>query len=120
MSGTFKPSKYVETDSILGGDPRYPLARQIQDIVHTGSGHYGIGLVCVTPRLANLNRNIVAQTNRITFFKQTSKADLKRLEEECEEEAREIEHKSLYYFVEYSGETSRFTWYRPLKENLLS
>jgi len=98
MSGTFKPSKYVETDSILGGDPRYPLARQIRDIVHTSSSHYGLGLVCVTRRLANPNRDIISQTNHIIFFKQTSKADLKRLEEECGEEAGEIEHKSPYYF----------------------
>ena len=87
-----------ENDSILGGDPIHPLARQIRDIVHTGSSHYGMGLVCVTRRLANLNRDIISQTNHIIFFRQTSKADLKRLEEECGEEAGEIEHKSPYYF----------------------
>jgi len=52
----------------------------------------------------------------LVFFKQTSKADLKRLEEECEEEARKIEDKTVpYSFWEFSGETGEITWYRPLK-----
>jgi len=109
-----------ETDCVLGGDPRHPLRRHFRDIVHTGSGHYGIGLICVTRRLANLNSDIISQTNWIVFFKQTSKADLKRLEEECGEEASKIENKTVpYSFGEFSGETGQITWYRPLKGELL-
>jgi len=54
----------------------------------------------------------------IAFFKQTSKADLKRLEE-CGEEVRKIEDKTVpYSFGEFSGETRQITWYRPLKGEL--
>jgi len=108
-----------ETDCILGGDPRHPLRRNFREVIHGGSGHYGLGLICVTRRLANLNSDIISQTNWIVFFKQTSKADRKRLEEECGEEASKIEDKPPYHYGEYSGETGQITWYRPLKAELL-
>jgi len=108
-----------ETDCVLRGDPRHPLMKHFRDIVHTGSGHYGIGLICVTRRLANLNSDVISQTNWIVAFAQTSKADLKRLEEECGEEARQIVGKPPYHFFEFSGETGEITFYKPLKEELL-
>jgi len=108
-----------EADCVLRGDPRHPLRRHFRDIVHTGSGHYGIGLICVTRRLANLNSDIISQSNWLVFFKQTSKADRKRLEEECGEEASKIQDKPPYHYGEFCGETGTIIFYKPLKQELL-
>jgi len=55
------------------------------DIVHTGSNHYGIGLIALTRRIRNFHSDIHSQTDHVIAFYQHNVKDIESLCEEFDE-----------------------------------
>jgi DNA helicase HerA-like ATPase len=85
----------------------------IGDLIH-GGRHYGVGLISVTRRFADLHEAFISQADFVVFFSQHSKGDLKRLEDELGEDALKIRDMPEYFFGEFDAKANRISWYRKL------
>jgi DNA helicase HerA-like ATPase len=85
----------------------------IGDLVH-GGRHYGVGLITVTRRFADLHEGFISQADFIVFFSQHSAGDLERLQKEMGEEALEITKLPPYCFGEYDARENRISWFKKL------
>lgn len=86
---------------------------QIGDVVH-GGRHYGVGLITVTRRFADLHEGFISQSDWIVFFSQHSDGDIQRLEEEVGEVAEAIKDLPEHSFGEYDGRANQVNWFKPL------
>lgn len=98
--------RVVQKQEALHGSP-------FGEIIHAGR-HYGVGLISVTRRFADLHEALISQADFTVFFSQHSKGDLKRLEDELGEEALRIEGMPEYYFGEYNARENKIRWFRKL------
>jgi nucleoside-triphosphatase THEP1 len=87
--------------------------KQIGDLIHSGR-HYGVGLITVTRRFADLHEAFLSQADWIVFFSMHSSKDMDRLEKEAGPEALKISELPQYFFGEYDGKANHVTWYRKL------
>lgn len=85
----------------------------IGEIVH-GGRHFGVGLITVTRRFADLHEAFISQADFTVFFSQHSSGDINRLKDELGEEALLIRGMPQYSFGEYDHKANRITWYRKL------
>jgi DNA helicase HerA-like ATPase len=90
----------------------------IGDLVH-GGRHYGIGLISVTRRFADLHEAFISQADFTVFFSQHSSGDLRRLEDELGEEALKIRRMPQYYFGEFDHKANQINWYKKLDLSFL-
>lgn len=73
------------------------------DIVHTGSNHYGIGLIALTRRIRNFHSDIHSQTDHVIAFYQHNVKDIESLCAEFDEKLSVVanlnpdKHQWAYY-----------------------
>jgi hypothetical protein len=86
---------------------------EIGELIH-GGRHYGVGLITVTRRFADLHEAFISQADFIVWFNQHSKGDRKRLEDELGEEALKISQMPEYSYGEYAARTNQIQWFKKL------